>query len=150
MIFSRRVISLSLVVLASLASCARESSPEQQVRDTIAALELAVEARNVGDTLAFVSAEYADESGLGRDGVRDRLRGYFVLHPQIHLLVRIEEVALETDELARARVTVGMIGASGEDWSLAGDVYEFDLEFVREGDDWRVRRASWQRGLSRG
>jgi hypothetical protein len=34
------------------------------------------------------------------------------------------------------------------DWSLAADVYEFDLRFVREGDEWRLQSAGWRRARS--
>ena len=85
-----------------------------------------------------------DASGRDAADVRNFLHAWLVAHPSVNLLTRIDSIELEGTELARVRVTVGMLGreATGEsDWDLAADVERLDLRLAREGDDWRVIRA---------
>lgn len=146
---SRPFIASRLAALlagCALAACAREDSPEAQVRAVIEAAEEAAEARDVSAAMRLVGPEYADSRGFDREQLRRFVQGYFVLNQSIRLLVRIEDLRFPADELAQARVTVGTLGTRGEqpeDWSLVLDLHEFDVELVREGDDWLLRRAEW-------
>jgi hypothetical protein len=135
-----------MIAVAVLAGCAREDSPEQRVRAVIAAAEEAGEARDVSAAMRLVARDYADARGFDRDGLARFVRGYFVLNQSIRLLVRVDDVQFPADELAQARVTVGMLGTRGpeaEDWTLAADIYEFDIELVKDDDEWLLRRAEW-------
>ena len=65
----------------------------------------------------------------------------------MNLLTRIDSIELEGTELARVKVTVGMLGreARGEsDWSLAADVHRLDIRLAREDGEWRVIGAARQ------
>ena len=89
--------------------------------------------------------DYRDGEGRGADDIRRYLHGYLIAHQSIHLITRIEAIELEGAEVARAQVTVGMLGRESDStWDLAGDIYRFDLRLVREDGEWRVTRASWQ------
>ncbi len=145
----RTVRTLLVAGAAALAAaCAPESSPEQQVRAMIAEAEQAAERRDLSDVMAFVSESYADGRGFDKAQLKNFIRGYFVLHPSIHLAVRVQDLRFPADGLAQARVTVGMLGTrtdgSGDDLALAGDIYDFDVELVREGDQWRLLRADYR------
>ncbi len=145
-LISRRRLFLAAVVV-TIVACGEKSSPEQQVRAVIAEAERSAEARDLSAAMHLVSDEYSDRGGRDKSQLRDFLRGYFVLNQSIHLLTRVEAVEFPAEELARAKVTVGMLGTRGgesEDWSLAADVYEFDVELVREGSEWRLLHAEWK------
>jgi hypothetical protein len=132
------------LALMLLASCARDrADPEQQVRAVLAAAESAAEARDVSEAMDLVADGYADARGLDKSQLRNFVRGYFAIHPSISILMRVESLEFPADDLARARVTVGMLGRQGaeENWSLAADVETFDVELIREGEDWRLLRA---------
>jgi hypothetical protein len=126
----------SLACALALAACASEGSPEEEVRAVITRAEEAAEARDVAAAMELVAGEYADANGLDRDSLRRFVHGYFVLHPSINLLVRVEDVRFPADELAQARVTVGMLGQG-----LETQLESFDVELVRQDDEWRLRRA---------
>jgi hypothetical protein len=135
---------VALLSACALAACAREDSPEAQVRVVIEAAEQAAEARDVSAAMRLVAEDYADSRGFDREALRRFVHGYFVLNQSIRLLVRVEDVQFPADELAQARVTVGTLGTRGEeaeDWSVAVDLHEFDVELVREGGEWLLRRA---------
>jgi hypothetical protein len=136
------------VAVALLASCAREDSPEQQVRDTIARGEELAEARDVSGVMSLVSEEYSDARGFDRRELANYLRGYFVMHQSVNLLVRIDSLEFPADNLAQAEVTVGMLGRRGESaesWDLAADLQTLELELLNDDGDWRVIRADRKR-----
>lgn len=108
----------------------------------LAAAEEKAEARDLSEAMALVSEGYADENGFDKARLRDFVRAYLLTHPRISLLLRTESIEFPAEDLARARVTVGVLGTGAE---LAADVQSFDLELVREGEDWRLLRADRSR-----
>jgi len=138
-------IAASLMLLAA---CSREPSAEDRIREVIAAAETAAEARDLSDVMALVSDRYSDLRGQDKAAIRDLMRGYFLINQSIHLLLRIEDLEFPANNMASARVTVGMLGrqdAGGNDWSLAADVYEFEIRLLNEDDEWRLISAEWVR-----
>ena len=133
---------LVLVPAFALAACVSEGSPEQQVRAVISQAEEAAEARDASAAMELVADEYSDENGFDREQLRRFVHGYFLMNPSINLLVRVEDVRFPADELAQARVTVGMLGQG-----LETRLETFDVELVKAGGDWRLRRADRVRNL---
>jgi hypothetical protein len=121
------------VAVILLAGCGARSSDETQVRELIDAVELAAEARDAGDVVAHVTTEYSDSNGFDRSELERFLRVYFLGNPRIELLVRIETLEFPVDGLGKARIHLNAIPS--------GDSVSLDVEFRREGDDWRVARA---------
>jgi hypothetical protein len=133
-----------LLLLLLITACGRESSPEQQVRATIAAGERAAEERDAGALLDLVSERYSDDQGRDAELLAKYVRGYLLTHPSIHLVTRVESVEFPYRDLARVRVTIGSLAREGaaDTLDLGADVDEVEIELTREGDDWRVTRAS--------
>jgi hypothetical protein len=61
----------------------------------------------------------------------------------------VDALELESDDHARATLTVGMLGRRGdpEDLDLAADLQTIDLALRRDGGEWRVTRAEWRSTL---
>jgi hypothetical protein len=161
---SRIFFFVAVVVL--VASCSKQESAEQQVRAVIAHAEERAEARDVGDLAALVSADYSDARGFDRKELTNYLRGWFVLHPSVNLLVRIESLEFPADNLARAEITVGMLGSrrksrlspaetepgsakapanEEESWEMAAELETLEVELLDEDGEWRVIRADRRR-----
>ncbi|MEO8018150.1 MAG: hypothetical protein ABI769_10075 [Pseudomonadota bacterium] len=123
------------VVSILLVACAAKSSDEEQVRELIANVETAAEARDVSDVLEYVSDDYADSNGLDVAQLRDFLRGYFLAHPKLELVASIESLEFPVDGLAQAVVTVATVEL--------GDpaLQRLKVEFRRVKGKWRVARA---------
>lgn len=131
-----------------LASCSPEPSPEDRIREVVAAAEKGAEARDLSDVMALVSERYSDLQGQDKAAVREMMGGYFLINQSIHLLTNVEDIKFPANDLATARVTVAMLGRQDDaagDWSLAADVYEFDLRLSREDEEWRLQSATWRR-----
>jgi hypothetical protein len=128
--------------LFALLGCGRDESPEERVRATIAAAEEAAEARDVADAMDLVADEYRD-ARFDRAELARFVHGYFVLNPSIRMIVRVDDVEFPADDLALARVTLGMLNTRSESeaWDLAAEIHEFDVELVRDSGKWLLRRA---------
>jgi hypothetical protein len=138
------VASAALSLLLALAGCGGAPSPEQEVRDTIAAGEQAAEDRDASELTDLISEHYSDAEGRDAEVLSQYLRGYLLTHPSIHLVTRIESIEFPYRDFAKVRVTVGSLARedAGETLDLAADVDELEIELTKEGDDWRVTRAS--------
>ncbi|HEV7609774.1 MAG TPA: hypothetical protein VGO61_20735 [Steroidobacteraceae bacterium] len=118
-----------------LVACAAKSSDEERVRELIANIEAAAEARDASDVLEYVADDYADSSGVDKQQLRDFLRGYFLAHPKLELVVSIESLEFPVDGLAQAVVTVAAVQLGDP------DLQRLKVEFRRTKDEWRVARA---------
>ena len=120
---------------ATLTACGSRTSDEEQVRALIDSLETAAEARDASDVLEFVAADYEDAQGLDRAQLQNFLRGYFLAHPKIELLVDVEELTFPADGLAQAEISVTSVSLNDPDHA------RLKVEFRRNGGDWQVKRA---------
>ena len=118
-----------------LASCGAKSSDESQVRALIGQVEAAAEARDASDVLEHVADDYSDSSGLDKRELQNFLRGYFLSHPRLELLVNIESLEFPVDGLAQAVVSIATVELADP------GMQRLKVEFRRVGGQWRVVRA---------
>ena len=131
-----------------LSGCGDPDSPEQRVRSVIAEMEIAAEARDVGDVTQWLAPHYRDAHGNSVDDIARALRGYFIGNQSVHLLTRIQEITFPNEDEARATVLVGMVGrdaAAANAWDLAAELYEFEIALLYLDEEWRVSWAEWRR-----
>ena len=127
---------VTLLICASfLAACATDSSDEERVRLVIDSVEAAAEARDASDVLEHVADNYADSRDMDKAQLRDFLRGYFLIHPKLELLVTVESLEFPVDGLAQAVITVTTVEFTDP------DLQRLKVEFRRSGDAWKVVRA---------
>ena len=130
-----------------MAACGSSGTPEDEIRALVDSTESAAEERDASELRGLVADDYADASGRDASDVRNLLHAWLVAHPSVNLLTRIDSIELDGTELARVRVTVGMLGreANGaSDWDLAADIERLDIRLARDGGDWRVIGARRQ------
>ena len=128
-----------------LVACGSRTTPEDEIRALINAAETAAEARDAASLRELIADDYRDADGRGAEDMRRYLHGYLIAHQSIHLMTRIDAIEIEGPEVARAQVTVGMLGRdSASDWDLAADIQRLDLRLAREDGEWRVMRARSQ------
>jgi hypothetical protein len=127
--------SLIFVATILLAACGAKSSDEQQVRAVIDAVETAAEARDASDVLEHVADNYADSRGFDKTQLRNFLRGYFLAHPKLELLVNVESLEFPVDGLAQAVVSIATVELTDP------DMQRLKVEFRRRDSGWQVVRA---------
>jgi hypothetical protein len=112
--------------------------------------EAAAEERDAAALRAFVADDYKDPGGRDAADVRNLLHTYLIAHPSLRLITRIDSIEIEGKELARLKVTVGVLAREADsksNWDLAVEVRRLDVRLAREGGgDWRVIRAGPQKG----
>jgi len=128
-------VSPIFIAAILLAACGSKSSDEEQVRAVIDSVEEAAEARDASDVLEFVADEYSDSNGLDKTQLRNLLRGYFLAHPRLELLVTVESLEFPVDGLAQAVVSVRSLELG------VPDAQRLKVEFRSAGGEWRVVRA---------
>jgi hypothetical protein len=124
-----------LITVLALSACSPGTSDEQQVRDAIAGMETAAEARDASDVLAFVADDYDDAQGFDKSQLRNFLRGYFLAHPELELVVNISRLEFPAEGLAQAELSVTTVELNDPDHAT------FKVEFRRVDGDWRLGRA---------
>ena len=139
---------LVLLLTCALAGCGDSDSPEAQVGKTIDAMEHAAEERSVSGVAEYISPQFRDANSRDANELSQYLRGYFIANQSIHLLTRLNNLEFPTADEARAQITVAMVGREADAanaWNLAGEIYDFDVTFRREDDEWKVIYAKWKR-----
>ena len=135
-----------LITTGLLAACGTRTSDEEQVRALIDELETAAEARDASDVLEFVASDYEDAQGLDRAQLQNFLRGYFLAHPKIELLVDVEELTFPADGLAQATISVTSVSLNDPDH------VQLRVEFRRNDGAWQVKRADrarvWKQSMA--
>jgi len=119
----------------SLSACGARSSDEQQVRELVTRVENAAEERDASDVLEHVADDYQDSNGFDRQQLQNFLRGWFLAHPKVELMVSIEELTFPADGLAQAEISVTSVSLNDP------ERVRLKVEFRRAGSEWRVSRA---------
>ena len=150
MVLALAVRGLLVALLAVLSACSGDpESPEEQIREMLSAGEEVVEARSILKALEFVSNDYKDKHGRQKKDIQRLIAGYILRNKSIHLLTRVQQVALNEDKTqADVILYVGMAGVpvtSADQLMLVrADLYRFDLSVKLMDGDWRVSAGSWQ------
>ena len=123
------------------------NSPEDEIRNFIAAAVEAAESRSSADLTQMIHDSYLDQRGYNKQQVRSLLRVYFLRHKNIHLFTRIGAIELLGDNQATARLHVAMAGSVINDIdavsALRARIYGFELRLVKQ-DEWLLQHASWK------
>jgi hypothetical protein len=143
----KTVFLLCLLVL--LVACGGPAdSPEERIRSFIAAGEEAAESRSLEYFSESLAEQYSDDHGLTRKEMLRKLAGYFFRNQSIHVVSRVADINLLTDEHAEVVIYVGMAGSPDVGFDqlkqLRADLYRVELELVL-ADQIQVSRASWRR-----
>jgi hypothetical protein len=137
-------------LLAVLASGCGASDPEAEIRALLAAAQVAAEARDVGFFSDALGDSYRDSRGNDREEVLRMLRGYFIANQHIEIVSRVDAIAIEGGDAARAVVHAGMVGRRADATLIDGldaDLYRFELELVNDGENWKVIGADFKRAI---
>lgn len=136
-----------LALLASvmlLAACGPGSSVDEQVRETIAAMESAAEEGRPLDFMAHVADDFQGQGGqMTRQDFLRLMTFQFSRYRRLHAQLFPIEVEDAGGGFADARFRVLVTGGQGllpED----GQLYRVETSWMRDGRDWLLWRASWE------
>lgn len=147
---------LGLIVLSLLlSSCGDDpSSPGQQVRDTLKAMQVAAEERSMSDFMQHIADNYSDHQGNDKAAVRRIMQVLFLRNQSINIFTLIQSIEIQND-IAAVEVSAAM-AARGVDLSeetnrLKADTHHFSVALIQTGSsEWQVQSVSWKRGWGNG
>lgn len=140
---------IGMVIALGLVACSQHAdAPEEKIRALVAQAQTAAEARDVSGLRTLIAENYADAQGNDRKAVETLLRFTLLQNQSIHLFTRIRDLRVIGPEQATLSVAAAMAGRAianaGELAGLNANLYRFDLDLVRQGEEWRVQRAVWE------
>ncbi|MGD8911981.1 MAG: hypothetical protein PVI97_11575 [Candidatus Thiodiazotropha sp.] len=142
-------IGIILISLLLVACSDTPLSPQEQLRNILSEAEVSLEARQLTSVMAYVDPGYQDKSGRDFRALKAMLLGYFMRHKSIHILSKVDEIVLHTDNEAHVVLFAGLAGNPQEkDMPLSqwrGDLLRLQLQFSRSDDDWLLQTAEWRR-----
>jgi len=145
----RQLFTIILISLL-LAACADDpTSPEQQVLNTLAAMETAAQERSMSDFMSHISDNYSDHQGNDKDAIKRILQVLFLRNQNINVFTLIRSVDIQNG-LAAVEISAAMasrdVDLNQEANRLKADTQRFSLALSIEGDSWLVQSVSWRSG----
>jgi hypothetical protein len=138
-----RLILIALLCGGLIACGGATTPPEEAVRAWVAAGQQRAEEKDRRGMMALISPSYSDARGNERDDVENMFRAYFLRQNNIKLLTKIDAVRVFGEDAAELDLTVGMAGTNDGVFGFSANAYAFEMELVREGDDWLLISARW-------
>jgi len=140
--FQRMATCITLLLAIALAGCGGDS-PQQAVRQRVAALQAAIDARDAGDIEDLLASDFVGNQGLDRRGARQLAAAMFLRHREVAARVGPVSVDLRGEGEAIARFSVLATGGSGGMLPEQGQVYQFETGWRRVDGEWKLLTASW-------
>lgn len=131
----------ALMTALSLAGCVR-TPPEQRLRDTVAALQAAIAAREVGEMKQILAEDFVGSDGLDREGAARLAQVMFLRHRDVGVSLGPLEVELH-ERHATVRFNAALTGGSGAPLPDAARLYDVETGWRLEGNEWHLTSASW-------
>jgi len=133
-------------ILALVAACHR-TPDEQRVRESIAAMQKAIEAGQPRDFMSYIAKDFTGNEGMvDRDGLANILRVEVLRNENAGVTLGPIDIDLQGDR-AIVHVTATLTGGSGGLLPARGSIYAITSGWRREGNDWKCYNASWQQKL---
>lgn len=141
--------SLPVLCLLLVTACSDGPvSDEDQLKALIEQAETRAEERKTSELMEMVADSFTGARRYDKKQLEKLLRLYFFRHQKIYLLTRVKALQLTAADHANVTVFVAMAGTAiseiAQITSLRGNIYRFDLEFIKD-DDWLLSAATWQR-----
>lgn len=139
-----RVFAALLVGLLLLGACSR-SSDEEQLRNTLATMQQAIEDRKPSDFMDHVADDFtAPEADMDRRKVHDLLRLHVLRNERIGVTLVVREVRVDR---VRATITIAatLTGSSGGLLPERGSIYTVTTGWRKDEGDWKLVQATWKR-----
>jgi len=136
-----------LVLLVLVAGCAEPPPAEQRILETLAEMEQALEAGDVGDFMDPVAEDFiAENRALDRAALGLLVRRERLARNRIAITRFEPEVELHGDDRATAVFQALATGGAGL-LPDEGQLWRIETSWRRDDDQWRLIGAGWRRAL---
>lgn len=129
-------------LLLALGACAR-TPPEQRLRETIATLQTALQARQAGPLRQALAEDFVGPEGLDRDAAVRLAQGLFLRHRQIGAdILGPLQVQMQPGH-ASVRFELALTGGAGGALPESARIYSVETGWRLVDGDWRLTSARW-------
>jgi len=135
-----------LVVCALLAACAR-TPPEQRLRDAVAAMQAAIEARDVSQVRGLLADDFIGPGGMDRGAAARLAQATFMRHRDIGVSIVGPLDLTISGERASVRFDAALTGGSGGFLPERARLHSVETGWRLESGDWRMVSANWEARL---
>lgn len=138
-----RLLLVGLLASSMLACGNPPTPPEAALRAWVAEGQRRAEAKDRSGLMDMISDDYADARGNDRDDIEKMFLAYFLRANNLKLLTSVEGVRVFGDTAGEIDLKVGMAVTHDGVLGFSADAYNFELELVRDGDDWLLIAGRW-------
>lgn len=136
-----RSIGLVLSGLLVLSACSRPP-PEAALREAVAAMEAAIDARDAGALVRHLDDDFIGPGSMDRDGARRTAALYFLQHARIGLVLGPLSIDLQ-DARAQVSFTVAVSGGNSRFLPESGQVHDVRTGWRLHDGEWRMTSIEW-------
>jgi hypothetical protein len=146
----RTIIPLAILCLAlfSFLGCHKETE-QDKVKKVITNIQKAAEEKDINKITNGISKNYNDPQGNNYGGIKGLVIAYFYQYPKISIYItRLDVSVKDTSARAIFQAVLTSRGAAESAPKVLPEslgVYEFDVLFRKEPDEWKVVSAAWER-----
>jgi len=143
---------ITLFICLLFVGCSQDpTSPEQQIRNSLSALEVAAQERSMSGFMKFVADDYFEQQGNDKKAIKRIAQLLFLRNQKISIFTVIKSIEIKNG-FAEVYLSAAMasreVDLSQESNRLKADTQRFSLTLVpaKNKDIWLIQSADWQRG----
>ena len=140
------LVALCLLIVA-VNGCSR-TPPEQAIRQQLAALQSAIDARDAGAVQDLLADEFIGNGGMDRRVARQMAVAVFLRHRDVGARLGPVTVEIRSETEAIAKFNVLATGSNGGLLPTNGQVFEFETGWRLIDGEWRLLNARWTPEIS--
>ena len=133
----------AVVMLAALCGCTR-TTPEQRLRDTVASLQAAIQARDAGDIREVLAEDFVGPGGVDREGAVRMAQAMFLRHREIGVTMAGPLQVRMQPGHASVRFEAALTGGSGSILPDAARLYSVETGWRLDDGNWRLTSVDWK------
>ncbi len=137
-----RTALVFFALLACLGGCSR-TPPEERLRERIAHMQAALEARSASDFVAGIADDFAGESGLDRQGAGNYVRVQALRNARIGVTLGPLDIDLH-GERATVKFSAMLTGGSGGLLPDSARPWAVTTGWRDGPEGWQLINASWE------
>lgn len=136
-----------LLVFGLVAACTEPLPDETRLRQAIAEMEKAAEAKQAGPILGYVAGDFLGNKAYHKADIRAMLLLNFHQNQHIHVYLRVVELTIRA---GRAQLTCQVILAGRGEKVVPerGRVLEIKSDWEKRDGEWQLIRARWKDPLT--
>lgn len=138
-------VACLFVIVLGVAGC-RSTPPEEALRESVGELQAALEARDARAISGLLAEDFVGPGGMDRTATRRTAAMSFQRYRKVGIALGPLDIVMH-ERNATVRFTAALTGGQRGWLPESGSVYQVETGWRRDGDDWVLTSARWDRNL---